>query len=390
MLPAFIISFLLASTAVALPKLASTSKGVIRNIAYDSPLINHPGLAVAKKNRRASLAAQEVGNVQFLHGVASGDPLSDAVIIWTKVTGSDPEIDVTYQLSTNNEFTDNIASGTVSTTADVDFTVKVDVTGVEPATTYFYRFTAGPPTNVTSSIIGRTHTIPTASASLASYKLAVFSCSNMPAGFFNAYGGVVKLDDVDLVLHLGDYIYEYANGAYGDGTALDRIPAPNVQLNSLSDYQTRHAQYKQDQDLMAAHQQFPFVTIWDDHEFEDDSWTGGSEGTDKTNLPQDPTSWNARKLAAMTAYFQYMPIRAALIDGVGKIYRNFPIGDLLDLTMLDTRMSGRDQTDVRNPFTIAEANRTIMGFPQEAWFNKQLSTSQARGAKWRIIAAVAS
>ncbi|KAJ3012607.1 hypothetical protein HKX48_006192 [Thoreauomyces humboldtii] len=376
---------LLASTAWALPKSASVP-AIGRNLAFDSPMINHPYLAVKKttKPKIASFAAIPlVAPAKFLHGVASGDPLSNAVILWTKVNSTDPEVDVTYQLSTNQQFTDSVARGTVSTTADVDFTVKVDVTGLQPATTYYYRFTAGPLANPTVSPIGRTHTIPTATTALANYRLAVFSCSNLPAGYFNSYGSVAKRDDIDLVLHLGDYIYEYPNGAYGDGTAMGRIPAPNVQLNTLSDYRTRHAQYKQDVDLMAAHAKFPFVTVWDDHEFEDDAWTGGSEGDDKNKLPGQP--WAPRKLAAMTAYFQYMPIRAALIDGVGKIYRNFQIGDLLDLTMLDTRMAGRDDTDVWNPWTIASETRTIMGFPQEAWFNQQLSTSQARGAKWRIV-----
>ncbi|KAJ3011113.1 hypothetical protein HKX48_007011 [Thoreauomyces humboldtii] len=327
---------------------------------------------------RAAVPAQAV-TASFLHGIASGDPLSNAVIIWTKVTSTAASVPVTYQVSSNSQFTNSVATGIVTTTADVDFTVKVDVTGLQPATTYYYRFTVGS----TTSAVGTTHTIPTATAALASYKLAVFSCANLPAGYFNAYNSIAKRTDIDLILHLGDYIYEYPNGEYGNGTALGRVPAPNVQLNTLSDYQTRHAQYKQDPDLMAAHQKVPWVTVWDDHEFEDDSWVNGSEGDDANNLPGQP--WAPRKIAAMTAYFQYMPIRAALIDGVGKIYRNFSIGNLLDLTMLDTRMAGRDQTDVENLFTLAATNRTIMGAAQELWFNQQLSASQARGAKWRIV-----
>ncbi|KAJ3011554.1 hypothetical protein HKX48_006770 [Thoreauomyces humboldtii] len=370
-------SALLVGTAWALP--AASPAQASRNLAFDSPIINYPHLAVKAPVSRRSDPAGNASTAQFLHGIASGDPLADAVILWTKVTSNDSQVDVLYEVSMDEYFTDNVAADFVSTNADVDFTVKVDITGLQPATTYYYRFTVGS----TTSAVGRTHTIPQATDFLASYKLAVFSCSNMPAGYFNAYGSIAKRNDIDLVLHLGDYIYEYPNAEYGDGTALGRIPAPNVQLNTLSDYQTRHAQYKQDVDLMAAHEKFPFVTIWDDHEFEDDSWINGSEGDDKNNLPGQP--WAPRKLAAMTAYFQYMPIRAALIDGVGKIYRNFPIGNLMDLTMLDTRMNGRDQTDVKNPFTIAKSSRTIMGSDQEAWFNQQLSASQARGAKWRII-----
>ncbi|KAJ3149559.1 hypothetical protein HDU89_003612 [Geranomyces variabilis] len=374
------VTLLLASTAWALPKVpAAPASGAVRNIAYDSPIINHPYLAIKKKPVPAGFVPSKVvTDVQFKHGVASGDPLADAVIIWTKVTSTAPVVPVTYQVSTTNTFTSIVSTGTVTTTADVDYTVKIDVTGLQPATNYYYRFISG---DFAMSAAGKTHTIPVANADLASYRLAVVSCSNLPAGYFNAYAGIGKRDDIDIVLHLGDYIYEYQNGKYGDGTSKGRVPQPDKELSTLADYRTRHAQYKADVDLQAAHLAHPWVTVWDDHEFADDSWIGGAEGT----KPPVPGPWEARKLAAMRAYFEYMPIRAALIDGVGKIYRSFAVGNLFDLAMLDTRMAGREKTDVTDSGTINAPNRTIMGFPQEKWFNDQLSASKARGAKWRIV-----
>ncbi|KAJ3145074.1 hypothetical protein HDU89_007594 [Geranomyces variabilis] len=373
------VSLLLASAAWALP--AATNAGAAKNLAFDSPIVNHPYLAVKRPSaplRKSSFAAAAAApDASFLHGVASGDPLSDAVILWTKVTSTASEVSVSYQVAADAAFATIVSAGTVVTNADVDFTVKLDITGLSPATTYFYRFTSGASVSPT----GKTHTIPTADADLASYKLAVVSCANLPAGFFNAYASIARRTDVDLVLHLGDYIYEYKNGQYGDGSKLNRVPEPDVEISTLYDYRTRHAQYKRDPDLQAVHLAHPFVTVWDDHEFADDSWIGGAEGT----KPGIPGPWEARKLAAMRAYFEYMPIRAALVDGVGKIYRNFQVGKLFDLTMLDTRMSGRDQTDQKSGAIINDANRTIMGFPQETWFNDQLSSSKARGAQWRIV-----
>ncbi|KAJ3174856.1 hypothetical protein HDU87_006648 [Geranomyces variabilis] len=373
------LSLLLASAACALP--AATTAGPANNLAFDSPIVNHPYLAVKRPSAPAKqhsfAAAAAAPDASFHHGVASGDPLSDAVILWTKVTSNASEVSVSYQVAADAAFATIVSAGTVATNADVDFTVKLDITGLLPATTYFYRFTSGASVSPT----GKTHTIPTADTDLASYKLAVVSCSNLPAGFFNAYAAIAKRTDVDLVLHVGDYIYEYQNGKYGDGTSMGRIPQPNVELSTLSDYRTRHAQYKTDVDLQAAHLAYPWVTVWDDHEFADDSWIGGAEGT----KPGLPGPWEPRKLAAMRAYFEYMPIRAALIDGVGKIYRNFQVGKLFDLTMLDTRMSGREKTDIKDSSIVNAPNRTIMGFPQEKWFNDQLSASKARGAQWRMV-----
>ncbi|KAJ3147701.1 hypothetical protein HDU86_007876 [Geranomyces michiganensis] len=365
--------------AVTFPRAAGIASAA-RNLAFDSPIVNHPSLAVkrptASSGKKSLLAADPV-DASFQHGVASGDPLSDAVILWTKITATAPEVTVSYQVATDASFTTVVSSGVVVTNADVDFTVKLDVTGLSPATTYFYRFASGTAVSTT----GKTHTIPTADADLASYKLAVVSCANLPAGYFNAYAAIAKRTDVDLVLHLGDYIYEYQNGVYGDGSKLNRVPQPNVEISTLSDYRIRHAQYKSDPDLQSVHSVQPFVTVWDDHEFADNSWIGGAEGT----KPGVPGPWEPRKLAAMRAYFEYMPIRAAVVDGVGKIYRNFQIGKLLDLTMLDTRMSGRDKTDQKDKVVVNDPNRTIMGQPQEAWFYNQLSASKDRGAQWRIV-----
>ncbi|KNC99591.1 uncharacterized protein SPPG_04978 [Spizellomyces punctatus DAOM BR117] len=372
------------------------------NLAFNSPIVNYPSLAVTKPDHELLRRQIQIGKpvpkprppppsgpskgapiptVKFGHGVASGDPLSDAVIIWTKVTSQDTAIPVTYQVSTTEAFSSLVQNGTVVTTPDVDYTVKVDVKGLQPATTYYYRFVVQTPSGTATSPIGKTHTLPTEDADVESYKLAVVSCSNLPYGFFNAYNGISHRTDVDVVLHLGDYIYEYANKKYGDGTAIGRIPQPDKDIVTLSDYRTRHAQYKTDPDLQLAHQNVPWITVWDDHEFADNAWKDGAGN----HNPSTQGPWEERKLAAMRAYFEYMPIRSAVIDGKGKIYRSFHVGKLLDLIMLDTRIAGRDKTDLRKTQEINAPGRSILGADQESWLYNELSKSSQGGKQWRLL-----
>jgi alkaline phosphatase D len=300
----------------------------------------------------------------FYHGVASGDPLSDRVIIWTRVTPQDsvPSIEVLWQVSKDEKFTTILASDSVTTTPERDYTVKVDVSGLDPNSFYYYRFTAFGKTSMT----GRTKTLPVGSRD--SVKFAVVSCSNWEFGYFNAYSKIAG-KDVDAVLHLGDYIYEYASGRYGD-TTIGRFNLPKHEIVSLQDYRTRHAQYRLDKGLREVSQSHPFITIWDDHEFANNAFTQGAQN----HQPDIEGDYNFRKAAARKAYYEWLPIRES-----EKLYRSFSYGDLAQLVMLDERIEGR-QTP---PDTITKAadERTMLGNDQLKWFEKELNSSSI----WKIV-----
>jgi len=321
----------------------------------------------------------QVTNPVFRHGVASGDPLSDRVILWTRVTARGNSAQrVNWVIARDENLSQTMARGEVETGAARDFTVKVDATGLEPSTTYYYRFSA----NGEQSVIGRTKTLPRSNVSHV--RLGVVSCSNLPQGFFNAYACLAAHSDLDAVLHLGDYIYEYANAQYGDGTRFGRIPSPNREILALQDYRDRHAQYKADPDSQAIHQQHPFICVWDDHEFANDSWSGGAQNHNNNGEIEGP--WSARRAAALQAYLEWMPIRNAAPALDGKIYRSFRFGDLASLIMLDTRIIGRDQQAKREDVAELESTRRqLLGAEQEGWLAEQLSTAVKNDAKWTLL-----
>jgi len=265
----------------------------------------------------------------------------------------------------------------VVTAATRDFTVKIDATGLEPGTTYYYRFQSGGEQSVT----GRTKTLPR--ENVARVRLGVVSCSNLPQGFFNAYACLANRPDLDAVLHLGDYLYEYANEQYGDGAKLGRIPAPNKEMVALQDYRERHAQYKADPDSQAIHQQHPFITTWDDHEFTNNTWSGGAQN--HGNGP-DEGEWHPRRLAAMQAYFEWMPNREDAPALQGRIYRAFRFGNLATLLMLDTRMIGRDVQVLNKEIEkVEDPARQLLGAQQEAWLAEQLVTSVRNQSAWSVL-----
>ncbi len=312
----------------------------------------------------------------FRHGVASGDPLSNAVIIWTRIT---PEkrrdsVSVRWEVATDTRMKKTVRKGVASATSGRDFTVKVDVTGLDPGTTYYYQFRS----NEDESPVGRTKTLPT--RNVDRLRIGVASCSNLPFGYFNSYRAMARRSDLDCVLHLGDYIYEYANGEYGDGTALGRIPAPNREILSLSDYRTRYAQYRTDQDLQELHRQHPMIIVWDDHEIANDSYNGGAE-----NHNAGEGSFVDRRAAAVRAWNEWQPIRETPAEQSGRIFRTFNFGDLADLVMLDTRNFDRDQQVGANNPLIADPTRSLLGEEQEAWLYGQLTTSVQSGRRWRLL-----
>lgn len=269
--------------------------------------------------------------------------------------------------------------------------MQVEATNLEAYTTYYYQFNVCNSNN--TSPVGRTKTTPNADDGVTKVSLAVYSCSNYPFGFFNAYGNAVRKDSVDYVVFLGDYIYEYKNGDYGWGQSIGRVPLPDKEIFSLYDYRKRLATYRTDLDLVASHQQFPWIPVWDDHEVADNEYRDGSSelnNTESSFVQDGGVSVDQRKMNAVRAYFEWMPIRQVEMDDNLRIWRSFSIGKLLDLVMLDTRNYDRSITDLywNTDYIHAisnDAGRSLMGSRQEHWFYAQLSASAARGATWRLV-----
>ena len=326
---------------------------------------------------RSLPAIGQTADPMFRHGVASGDPLSDRVMLWTRVTpkGTGP-VDVNWVVTSDPKLGQVVASGRVRTHAGRDYTVKVDVPGLNPATTYYYRFDMPG----ARSAVGRTRTLPVGNT--AHVRLGVVSCSNLPQGYFNAYACLAKRLDLDAVLHLGDYIYEYKNAEYGDGTKMGRIPMPDKEILTLADYRERHAQYKTDVDSQAVHAQHPFICVWDDHEFADNSyWTGANN-----HQPATEGDWAPRRTAAAKAYYEWMPIREDDQSLMPRIYRTFTFGNLVSLIMLDTRIVGRDEPARRDDVATAnDVNRQMLGAAQEQWLAGELLSSVSARNTWNIL-----
>ncbi|CAO2652537.1 Nn.00g008200.m01.CDS01 [Neocucurbitaria sp. VM-36] len=393
-----------------------------KNLNYRSPSEHHPALGISihkvvKRNDPGS--SYPATSLNFTHGVASGDPYPNSVILWTRiapqsdnsqsnltVTGYAPLYDhdnekyvqvskapicVEYKVSSDKDITKIVDSGKVYTSSDVDFTVKVEATKLKPYRTYYYQFNVCNSKN--KSPVGRTKTTPNADDDITDVSIAVYSCANYPFGFFNAYGNTARKDSVDYVVHLGDYIYEYKNGYYGWGDSIGRIPLPDKEIFSLYDYRKRIATYRADLDLLASHQQFPWIPVWDDHEVADNTYRDGMaelNNTEDSFLKDGGISVDQRKMNAVRAYFEWMPIRQVDMDDNLRIWRSFSIGKLIDLVMLDTRNYDRSITDlywntdyIRN--IANDAGRSLMGSRQENWFYRTLSESAERGATWRVV-----
>lgn len=326
------------------------------------------------------------GDFGFREGVASFDPSTTGVILWTRYTNADNEsgdASLRWEVATSGAFSPVLASGTVAATAATDYTAAVDVPGLAANTKYYYRFRNE--RTKAESVVGETRTLPTGSQA-GSVKLAVVSCANFQAGLFNVYGAVAA-SDADAVVHLGDYIYEYGAGGYGTTPAtagLNRAHQPATEIISLSDYRTRYRQYRSDKQLQRAHQLKPFICVWDDHEYANNTYVGGAEN----HQPATEGSFEDRKRVANQAWFEFLPAR---IPDKTKIYRRFEFGNLVNLLMLDTRVVGRDQqlnlsNYAANPTTFLQAlsssSRSLLGPDQRAWLASALGSS---GAKWQVL-----
>ncbi|MDT3397370.1 alkaline phosphatase D family protein [Streptomyces sp. B1866] len=314
----------------------------------------------------------------FQHGVASGDPLPDGVLLWTRVTpsadaepgsGRGPDSEVGWAVAADAGFARVVASGTVRTGPDADHTVKADVRGLAPATDYWYRFTLGG----AHSPVGRTRTAPARDAAVDRLRFGVVSCANWEAGYFAAYRHLAGRGDLDAVLHLGDYVYEYATGAYAARGAVVRPHRPARETVTLADYRLRHATYKTDPDLAALHAALPVIAIWDDHEFADNASATGAVN----HQPDTEGDWAARVAAAKRAYFEWMPVRPSV---AGTTYRQLRYGRLADICLLDLRSFRSAQAD--RPDGADDADRTITGRAQMDWLKAGLSRSDAT---WRLV-----
>ncbi len=309
----------------------------------------------------------------FYHGVASGDPLSDRVIIWTRVTPeADSTIHVKYYMATDTAFKNIVQSGMVETDVSKDYTAKVDVDGLTAGTTYYYYFKA----IGRNSLIGKTKTVPEGNNLNSHLKFAVVSCNNYEVGFFNAYGRIADRNDLDAVIHLGDYIYEYEAGGYRNASLSNRSGnlAPKNEIINEADYRLRYSLYRLDEDLMRAHQQHAFISIWDDHEFANDAHVAGAEN----HTEGAEGVWETRKALAKNVYFEWMPIRNYTDR---KIYRKISYGNLMDLFMLDTRVEGRDEP----PANFDDADVPMRRMISDEQFKWLMDGMEASPARWKVL-----
>ena len=378
------------------------------------------GCATPAKTQGASLSSlltETSVDVSFDHGVASGDAIQDSVILWTRVTPAkttDAAITVSVLYSTNETSITQMVDGDVAsgpsdvmfshmqTSASRDYTVKFDVSDLAPDTVYYYAFAVKTAGGVKVSPGGKTRTLPVSGGD--QLKLGVISCSNWPFGYFNVYRALADRGDLDAIVHLGDYIYEYGMEGYGGevGERIGRRHAPVTEIVTLEDYRTRHAQYKTDKNLQDAHAACPWYCTWDDHESTNDSYRNGAQNH---NPEQGEGDWTERKQTAVQAYLEWMPVRDPVAGRAKEsIYRSADFGDLASIFMLESRLTGRsdeiswfDELDNVEPAaipgqamkTMAKVNspdRTMLGKVQEDWLAKGLDTSVKAGKTWQVLA----
>jgi alkaline phosphatase D len=331
----------------------------------------------------------------FLHGVASGDPDHESLVIWTRVSVPEDSVQVTWDLAEDAAFERVTASGTLRTSGQRDYTVKALIGGLQPGRQYFYRFRLGRD----YSEVGRTRTLP--KGEINSLALAVVSCSNYPFGYFNVYEAIALDPDVEWVLHLGDYIYEYPRDGWGaaTGRVLGREHVPESETVSLQDYRQRHAQYKADQHSRMMHAAHPLLVIWDDHESANNPWAGGAQN----HQAETEGDWLVRRQASLQAYYEWMPIRDPFPGQRAMDYwRHWQFGSLASLTTLETRHSGRAEQIELTAFTgtltdsesaarfmrerVGAPDRPMLSDSMQTFFRQSLYQAQQHGTSWKIIA----
>lgn len=336
---------------------------------------------------------ERVAGGTFRHGVASGDPAADKVIIWTALTVEAGDVaQVRWEVDKDPDFASLTKSGTITTSAAQDWTVKIDVTDLDPGQTYYYRFRHGDAV----SPAGRTKTLP--QGRLDKVRFAVVSCCNWEAGFFNAYDHIARDNSFDAVIHLGDYFYEYGTDGWGGdaGEGLGRIHYPPHEILSLADYRARHAQYRSDPNLQDMTANHPMIAMWDDHESANDSWQGGAQ-----NHNEGEGDWSARKAVAMQAYFEWMPMRAPQGQDNNALYSAYSYGDLLTLVTSETRLTARAEPINIDQYTkdmqsledaqrfsrdvLYAPDRHMHGPEQMDFIVDAMASSKAAGQPWRVL-----
>ncbi|SDS84447.1 alkaline phosphatase D [Maribacter dokdonensis] len=322
----------------------------------------------------------------FSYGVASFDPSNSGVIIWTRYTTANVEI--IWEVSTQSDFSSILRTGKITTETSRDNTLAIELTELEADQKLYYRFISTSDNSI--SVVGETITLPTDATQA---KLAVCSCSNYQAGLFNAYDAMAN-SDADIIVHLGDYFYEYGAGGYGstaENAFLNRSHEPEGEIISLDDYRTRYKQYRSDTSLQLAHQKKPFICVWDDHEIANDTYKEGAENHDEAT----EGSFEVRKQNALQTYSEFLPFSRISADDNSLIYRSVNIGNLVNLVLMDTRLIGRDkQLSITDYFTatsfdavafqtaLSDPNRSILGTEQRDWVISEIGNSSA---KWQVL-----
>lgn len=360
-----------------------------RTLIQAAPMVALAAPAIAKSRPKGA----------FTHGVASGDPTTNAVILWTRfVPEGAGEARIGWEVASDQGFSRILRSGEAAARPANDYCVKVDARGLPHGQRLFYRFLAQ-----TSSVTGQTRTAPR--DGMDALKLALFSCSNLPFGYFNAYAHAAVREDLDLCVHVGDYIYEYPRGTYPDAkdAMAGRVIEPAGEIIAMSDYHQRYQSYRSDPDLQELHRVKPWITVWDDHEITNDTWKDGAQN----HQPETEGDWVTRRLSAARAYDHWLPTRPQA-GGPLKTYRALGWGQVADIFALDTRYIGRDkQLDYSKELAPAAAqgmsqlaaavetfkrdrlnaaDRSLLGAPQEQWLDQGMARSKGRGAAWQVLA----
>lgn len=344
----------------------------------EAPKVPHgPDRLTHRARDHRTLEAEVHAASIFAHGVASGDPLAERVMLWTRVSveaTATPTVE--WIVADDPKLRTIVARGRVRALPARDHTVKVDVPGLEPGTTYYYAFAV----DGVRSPVGRTRTLP--AAGVERVRLATVSCANYPHGYFNVYAALALRDDLDAIVHLGDYVYEYGRGQQGDRHVVDRAHDPAHECTTLDDYRRRHAQYKTDPDLQRMHAQHPVIVLWDDHETANNAWRGGAQ-----NHQHGEGAWDARMAAAIRAYREWLPIRDPLpAEDPRKARRSMRFGDLAELVLVDTRLGGRDhQAELDDDERIADGKRSLLSRTDQKWLLDTLEGSQRDGVAWRLL-----
>lgn len=310
----------------------------------------------------------------FYHGVASGDPLPDRVILWTRVTTDEPVVYGIWRMATDSLFTQDLHEGTFSTDATRDYTVKVDAPGLSPNTTYYYEFEA----LGKRSVRGRTKTTPVGNT--GSYRIVFLSCGDMTTGYFNVLSRITERNDFDAIYHLGDYIYEYQSDKYLTSGLKVRDTEPAQEIIELADYRTRYSAYRLDPEMRKMHQQYPFIITWDDHETANDSYKDGSAN----HTPSTEGTWQDRKTGAAQAFHEWMPIRANDSGSPLEIQRSFDIGDLATFYLPETRLTFRNKQEGIYGLSpeLDHSGRGMLDPNQFNWLKSGLQQSQAQ---WKVL-----